>query len=137
MQYNNFMTSAEPRPNPDQLIAPVQADEKVAARGKLKIFLGYAAGVGKTYAMFEAAHQRRTQGVDLVIGYVETHQRAETEAKLAILEIIPRKTIEYNGVNLPEMDVDALLAAGLNWPSWMSWPTPMFPAYAIPDLTRM
>jgi len=104
------MTSAEPRPDPDQLLAQVQADEKAAARGKLKIFLGYAAGVGKTYAMLEAAHQRRTQGLDLVIGYVETHQRTETEAKLAGLEIIPRKTIEYHGVNLPEMDVDALLA---------------------------
>ena len=62
------MTLTNPRPDPDQLLAHVQADEKAAKRGKLKIFLGYAAGVGKTYAMLEAAHQRRKEGVDVVVG---------------------------------------------------------------------
>lgn len=98
------------RPDPDQLLAQVQADEHAARRGKLKIFLGYAAGVGKTYAMLEAAHQRREEGVDVVIGYIETHRRAETEELVAGLEVIPRKQVEYHNVSLPEMDVDAILA---------------------------
>ena len=80
------------------------------ARGKLKIFLGYAAGVGKTYAMLEAAHQRLAEGVDVVIGYVETHSRAETEALVAQLEVIARLAVAYRGATLPEMDVDAVLA---------------------------
>jgi two-component system, OmpR family, sensor histidine kinase KdpD len=104
------MTSDNSRPDPDQLLAHVQADEKAAKRGKLKIFLGYAAGVGKTYAMLEAAHQRREEGLDVLIGYIETHKRIETEELVAGLEIIPRKRIEYQGVELTEMDVDAVLA---------------------------
>ena len=64
------------RPNPDELLARVQAEEARQAHGRLKIFLGYAAGVGKTYAMLEAAHQRRDEDMDVVIGYVETHGRA-------------------------------------------------------------
>ena len=71
------------RPDPDALLRRVQAEEERAGRGRLKIFLGYAAGVGKTYAMLEAAHQRKAEGVDVVVGYVETHGRAETEALLA------------------------------------------------------
>ena len=66
------------RPNPDELLAYVQEEEKAKERGRLKIFLGYAAGVGKTYAMLEAAHQRKEEGVDIVVGYVETHGRIET-----------------------------------------------------------
>jgi two-component system sensor histidine kinase KdpD len=107
MGYNKSMDS---RPDPDQLLAQVQADETAAQRGKLKIFLGYAAGVGKTYAMLEAAHQRREEGVDVVIGYIETHQRVETEELVVGLELIPRKQVEYRNVTLPEMDVDAILA---------------------------
>ena len=98
------------RPNPDELLARVQAEEARQARGTLKIFLGYAAGVGKTYAMLEAAHQRRDEGVDVAIGYVETHGRAETDALVAGLEVIPRRQISYQGAVLPEMDVDAILA---------------------------
>lgn len=98
------------RPNPDDLLARVQAEEARQARGKLKIFLGYAAGVGKTYAMLEAAHQRLAEGMDVVIGYVETHSRAETEALIAQLEVIPRLEVAYRGATLPEMDVDAMLA---------------------------
>ncbi len=98
------------RPNPDALLARVQAEEAQQARGRLKIFLGYAAGVGKTYAMLEAAHQRRAEGVDVVVGYIETHRRAETEAKLAGLEVISRRQVEYRGALVPEMDVDAILA---------------------------
>ena len=73
------MTTQPGRPDPDELLKNIQADEQARKRGKLKIFLGYAAGVGKTYAMLEAAHQRKEQGIDVVIGYIETHKRAETE----------------------------------------------------------
>ena len=76
------MAEEHQRPNPDELLARIQAEEQQQARGRLKIFLGYAAGVGKTYAMLEAAHQRKAEGVDLVVAYVETHGRAETEAML-------------------------------------------------------
>ncbi len=98
------------RPNPDLLLAHVQAEEQRLARGRLKIFLGYAAGVGKTYAMLEATHQRRAQGVDVVVGTVDTHGRAETEALIDTLEIIPRRQVKYRGTTLTEMDVDAILA---------------------------
>lgn len=100
----------EQRPDPDQLLALIQAEAQQQTRGKLKIFLGYAAGVGKTFAMLEAAHQRQAEGVDLVVAYVETHGRVETEAMLRSLEVIPRKQVEYRGILLPEMDVDAALA---------------------------
>lgn len=98
------------RPDPDELLARVQAEDARRRRGKFKIFLGYAAGVGKTFAMLEAAHQRRAEGVDVVVGYVETHGRAETEALAAALETLPRRQVAYEGVVLPEMDVDAILA---------------------------
>ena len=98
------------RPNPDELLARVQAEEREKRRGKLQIFLGYAAGVGKTYAMLEAARQRRAQGVDVVVGYVETHGRAETDALLKGLEVIPRRQVEYRRTTVTEMDVDAILA---------------------------
>src|SRR5512136_2738660 len=98
------------RPNPDELLARVLAEEQQQTRGKLKIFLGYAAGVGKTYAMLEAAHQRKVEGVDVIAAYVETHGRPETEALLAGLEVVPRQQVEYRGRLLPELDVDAVLA---------------------------
>lgn len=95
------------RPDPDELLKHIQAEEP--ARGRLKIFLGYAAGVGKTYAMLEAAQQRQKQGMDVVVGYIETHGRVETEAFVSGLEILPRRQVEYHGVKLPELDVDAVL----------------------------
>jgi two-component system, OmpR family, sensor histidine kinase KdpD len=97
------------RPDPDELLKQIQAEEQSHKRGKLKIFLGYAAGVGKTYAMLEAAHQRKGQGIDVVVGYVETHTRVETEEMLEGLEALPRKQVEYHNVALPELDVDAVL----------------------------
>ena len=99
----------EHRPDPDQLLEEIKAEEAQRKRGKMKIFLGYAAGVGKTYAMLEAARQRKEEGVDVIIGYIETHQRAETEAMVGELEGVPRRSIEYHGVALTEMDVDAVL----------------------------
>ena len=97
------------RPDPDELLARVKSEEEEKKRGKLKIFLGYAAGVGKTYAMLESARQRMNE-VDVVVGLVETHGRAETEALLDGLEIIPRRRLDYRGVTLTEMDLDAVLA---------------------------
>ena len=92
---------------------PLYPDQPLlhAQRGRLKIFLGYAAGVGKTFAMLEAAHQRRAEGLDVVIGYVETHKRVETETLVQGLEIIPRKILEYRGIELTEMDMDAVPAS--------------------------
>jgi two-component system sensor histidine kinase KdpD len=105
------MSSLSPdnRPDPDKLLAHVQAEEKRRVRGHLKIFFGYAAGVGKTYAMLEAAHQRTAEGVDVVVGYVETHQRLETENMLRGLEVIQSKTITYRSIQLQEMDIDRVL----------------------------
>ena len=99
----------EQRPDTDELLKQAQAEEQAAKRGRLKIFLGYVAGVGKTYAMLEAAHQRKEQGLDVVVGYVETHKRAETEELVAGLEVLPRKQLDYHNVTLSELDVDAVL----------------------------
>ncbi|MFI5327508.1 MAG: universal stress protein, partial [Candidatus Rokuibacteriota bacterium] len=102
--------STERRPDPDELLARVKEAETRQARGKLKIFFGAAAGVGKTYAMLEAAREQRAQGVDVVVGWVETHGRVETEALLGDLEVLPRRPMEYRGTRLPELDLDAALA---------------------------
>jgi len=96
----------EDRPNGDQLLARFQADD----RARLRIYIGAAPGVGKTYSMIEDAHAARREGIDAVVGFVETHGRAETEAKLADLEIVARKALDYRGVVLEEMDLDAILA---------------------------
>jgi two-component system sensor histidine kinase KdpD len=103
------MPKGPARPDPDKLLAQIQAEEQAQKRGHLKIFLGYAAGVGKTYAMLEAAHQRKYEGVDVVVGYVETHKRVETEALVNGLEVIPRQPITYHNIQLTEMDIDTIL----------------------------
>ena len=95
------------RPNPDQLLATIKAEDTY--RGKLKIFFGAVAGVGKTYSMLEAARLRKKEGFDVVVGYVETHKRAETEALLEGLEILPSQSINYKNVILREFDVVAAL----------------------------
>jgi two-component system sensor histidine kinase KdpD len=100
----------EHRPDPEALLARVKEEEARQRRGKLKVFFGAAAGVGKTYAMLEAAREQRADGVDVVVGYVETHRRAETDALLAGLEILPPRLIEYRGATLREFDLDAALA---------------------------
>ncbi|MDP2796734.1 MAG: sensor histidine kinase KdpD [Methanoregula sp.] len=104
-----MVVAPECRPDPDLLLARVQGEERRKHRGKLKIFLGYIAGVGKTYEMLKAAHLRRSEGIDVQAGYVETHGRPETEALLEGLTIIPRKQMEYRGVTLPEYDIDTTL----------------------------
>lgn len=97
------------RPDPDALLAAVDLQEKTARRARLRIFLGMSAGVGKTCAMLQAAHQRLGDDGGVLVGIVETHGRAETAALLAGLEILPRRKIEYRGATLEEMDIDEIL----------------------------
>ncbi len=85
-------------------------DLKKERRGKLKIFIGYAPGVGKTYSMLNEANRRKQRGQEVVIGYVETHGRAETEQQIGALDVIPRQKIEYNGIILEELDMEAVIA---------------------------
>ncbi len=103
---DNFET--ECRPDADALLREIQREEK--KRGTLKIFLGYSPGVGKTYAMLQEAYLLCNRGEDVVLGIVETHKRSETEALLHGLEIIPPRLIDYKGIQLHEMDIDAILA---------------------------
>ncbi|MGC4096918.1 MAG: sensor histidine kinase KdpD [Nitrospira sp.] len=98
------------RSDPEALLKRVQAEEVRELQGKLKVFFGANPGVGKTYAMLEAAHEQRRDGVDVAIGIVETHGRPETEALVSGLEIIPRLAVEYRGTTLLEFDLDAALA---------------------------
>jgi len=98
------------RPNPDALLAALQTDAARVQRGRLKVFLGMCPGVGKTYAMLEAAQRELKAGRDIVIGYVETHGRKETDALAEGIPVVPRKAVEYRGIELTEMDLDAVLA---------------------------
>ncbi|BEV52382.1 MULTISPECIES: sensor histidine kinase KdpD [Burkholderia] len=98
------------RPDPDQLLDKLQRDEEKQRRGQLKIFFGASAGVGKTYAMLQAARQRVQEGVDVVVGIVETHGRAETAALLDGLDVLPPARIDYRGRPLAEFDLDGALA---------------------------
>ncbi|HUY69198.1 MAG TPA: sensor histidine kinase KdpD [Alphaproteobacteria bacterium] len=95
----------ENRPSPEALLA----EAKREARGKLKIFIGAAPGVGKTFSMLRAAQAKKQEGIDVAVGIVETHRRSETETLLAGLEIIPRLDINYRGIPFQEMDLDAVL----------------------------
>jgi len=94
------------RPSGEQLLARLQADQQ----SRLRIYIGAAPGVGKTYSMIEDAHTLKREGVDVIIGFVETHGRSDTEALIGDLEAIPRRRVEYRGVTLEEMDVDAIIA---------------------------
>jgi two-component system sensor histidine kinase KdpD len=102
------MKEQDLRPDPDALLKEITRDD--VKKGRLKIFLGYAPGVGKTFAMLNDAHVLKKRGIDVVVGFVETHKRAETEALLTGLEVLPRKKLEYRGITLGEMDIDAILA---------------------------
>jgi two-component system sensor histidine kinase KdpD len=101
-------TNEPGRPDPDELLRLAETDR--AGRGRLKVYLGMAAGVGKTMRMLDDAHAARRAGIDVVAGLIETHGRAETAARIADLEVIPRKRITYRGVIIEEMDADAILA---------------------------
>lgn len=100
------MTDEYKRITPEEALKIANSDY----RGSLKIFLGYAPGVGKTYSMLNEANRRLKRGKDIVIGYVESHQRAETDSQIGELEVLPRKKVEYNGVVMEEMDTDAIIA---------------------------
>lgn len=108
------MSNEPRRPNPDELLARIQEQEGNAYhandRGDLRLYLGAAPGVGKTYTMLEEAHRLKAQGVNVVIGFVETHGRVETEVLVAGLVVIPRTRVTYGGVVVEEMDTDAILA---------------------------
>ena len=95
------------RPDPDELLRLTRADD--TGRGRLKVYLGMAAGVGKTVRMLDDARGMRAAGVDIVAGLVETHGRAETAARIADLEVIPRRKVPYRDVTLEEMDLDAVV----------------------------
>lgn len=97
------------RRDPDQLMRAVHGDTSRERRGKLKIYFGYAAGVGKTYAMLQAAHQLKERGIDVVAGYIENHAHSETAALLGGLEQLPAKQTTYKGMRLQEFDIDAAL----------------------------
>src|SRR5271156_5374949 len=97
------------RPDPDALLASLNREQQRAQRGKLKVFFGMCPGVGKTFAMLRAAQQELRDGVDLVVGVVETHGRAETEALLVGLPLIPRRQIPYRDMQLTEMNLEAIL----------------------------
>src|SRR5512144_2729584 len=99
----------ERRPDPDELLQRARKEEARKREGQLKIFFGAAPGVGKTYAMLEAARQKRVEGVDIIVGLVETHGRRETEALLEGLEVLPRRNVEYRGKYLKEFDLDSAL----------------------------
>ena len=100
---------ADQRPDPDSLLERVQRAEAKRRRGRLKIFFGASAGVGKTFGMLLAARERRAEGLDVVAGYVETHKRAETEQLLEGLEMLPPRLVEYRDTQLREFDLDAAL----------------------------
>jgi two-component system sensor histidine kinase KdpD len=101
------MAAVEPtRPSPEQFLTLIRRQE----RGRLKVYLGSSAGVGKTYAMLREGNRLKKQGVDVAIGIVETHGRSETAEQIGDLEVIPPREIEYRGVTLREMDLDAILA---------------------------
>jgi len=104
------MDLTDNRPNPDDLLASMKEDEEKSKRGKLKIFFGMCAGVGKTYTMLQAAQIEKSKDVDIVIGYVETHNRKETAALVEGFELIPRKKYSYKSANVEEMDLDAIIA---------------------------
>jgi two-component system sensor histidine kinase KdpD len=101
---------SDDRPAPDDLLRQAHAAERAARRGHLKIFFGAAAGVGKTFAMLSQARARREQGVDVAIGIVETHGRADTEALVGATPVIPRRAVAHAGQARPEFDLDAVLA---------------------------
>ena len=122
------------RPNPDALLAAINEEAARKARGELKVFLGMCPGVGKTYAMLEAAQREHKAGRDVVVGYVETHGRKETDALTRDLEIIPRRSLDisWRGAHRDGPGRHSCPAPGTR-ASLMSCRTPTFPGRAIPN----
>jgi two-component system sensor histidine kinase KdpD len=109
--------SLDNRPSPEELLERVTRAERKAGRGKLKLFIGFAAGVGKTFQMLSEANRRKLHepNLDVVVGYVETHGRKGTAAQIGELEVIPRRKMEYRGSEFEEMDIDAVIARHPDW----------------------
>lgn len=108
------LDAAVPQTQPAGIQEPGTSPQSAAPysgrRGRLRVYLGSAAGAGKTYAMLNEGHRREGRGTDVVVGYVETHKRPQTQAQIGNLEVIPRKKVSYRGVTLEEMDTDAIIA---------------------------
>src|SRR5262245_41956417 len=102
-------SNEDTRPSPEAMLKLANAEALTAELGKLRIYLGYTAGVGKTYAMLESGRKRKADGKDIVVGYAESHGRPETDILLEGMEVMPRRSIAYAGMTLPEMDIDAIL----------------------------
>src|SRR5579871_219480 len=109
MPYTENTDMIDQRPDPDALLEKIQQDQARQQRGKLKIFFGGCAGVGKTFAMLSAAQELHRQAIDVVVGIAETHGRSETEKLLIGLEVLPRQHIDYLGHALTEFDLDTAL----------------------------
>src|SRR6266700_461153 len=133
-------TSRAPQARPQGLFARGRpapaAPGSRAGRGHLRIYLGSAAGVGKTYAMLGEGHRRAERGTDVVVGFAEAHGRPQTSALLDGLETVPRARLEYRGATFEEMDLDAVLARRPESPWWTSSPTPTSPARATRSAGR-
>ena len=97
------------RPDPDELLKSLKKTQDREKGGKLKIFLGMSAGAGKTYAMLNEGNRRKLRGEDIILGYAESHGRADTDKQIGSLEVVPRKKIEYSGKVMEEMDTGAII----------------------------
>ncbi|NTV85026.1 MAG: sensor histidine kinase KdpD, partial [Bacteroidales bacterium] len=102
--------SDEYRPDPDEILASLKHEETRGNKGSLKIFFGMCAGVGQTYTMLQSAQAEKSKGRDVVVGYIETHKRKETEDLVKGLELIPRLILDYKGTQLSEVDLNAIIA---------------------------
>jgi two-component system, OmpR family, sensor histidine kinase KdpD len=103
-------SEANIRPDPDELLAILKSEDEKSRQGKLKIFFGMCAGVGKTYSMLESSIIDKSKGIDIVIGYIETHKRPDTNSLITGFEVVPRKKIEYKGTFLEEPDIESIIS---------------------------
>src|SRR6202171_4442651 len=108
-QQNVRVTPRDGRPSAEEMLDKVRAEAGAGARGRHRVYLGIAPGVGKTYTALEELHRRKERGTDVVIGFIETHGRPKTAELAAGLELVPRKKLEYKGVTVEEMDTDAVI----------------------------
>src|SRR4030081_2665175 len=107
--YHCMVSNTDGRPSSDEMLDRVRREAGAGARGRHRVYLGIAPGVGKTYTALEELHRRKERGTDIVIGLIETHGRPRTAELASSLEVVPRKLISYKGVNVEEMDTDAVI----------------------------
>lgn len=125
------------RPDPDALLAQMQMADAVSKSGRLFIFLGMCPGVGKTYAMLQTARQRVKEGVNVLVGIVETHGRSETAVLLEGMRLLPRKKLEYRDSPWRSLTSTPFYTSGPNWCWWTNSPTPTCPDRAMQNVARM